>query len=292
VTGDDVAYIREERAERLAAGGVLEVMDTAGTGLDAVGGMGALKDWLAVRGRAMEPEAVRFGLEPPRGVLLTGVPGCGKSLLARALASAWSLPLVLLDPSRLYGPYVGQSEQRLRDALADIEAMAPVVLWIDEIEKGFAAGGEGDGGLSRRVLGTFLRWLQDRPDGIFLVATCNDVTRLPPEFARKGRFDEVFFVDLPDERERADILRTHITSRGRAATGFDLAGLARASDGFSGAELEAAVVGALYRAYSAGTELATGGILAELRATVPLSRQRPDEIQRLRAWASNHAVAA
>ena len=289
---DDVEFVRRGKAELLEAGGALELVEADAGTLDTVGGMPRLKDWLAIRGRALEPRAAAFGLDAPRGILLTGVPGCGKSLVAKTLARTWGLPLVLLDPGRLFGPYVGESERRLADSLRTVEAMAPAVLWIDEIEKGFPSGGDADGGVTRRVLGTFLRWMQDRPPGVFVVATSNDVTALPPEFSRKGRFDEVFFVDLPSAGERAEVFRLQLARRGRDPGSFDLSRLAAATDGFSGAEIEAAVVGAMYRAYAGETELGTEGILDEVRATVPLSRSRAEAIARLRGWATSHAVAA
>jgi hypothetical protein len=292
LAGEDVEFVRKAKADLLEADGALELVESHAGSLDQVGGMPRLKEWLALRGRALEPEAAAFGLDPPRGVLLTGIPGCGKSLAAKALARSWGLPLVLLDPARLFGPYVGESERRLADTLRTVDAMAPVVLWIDEIEKGFPSGGEADGGVARRLLGTFLRWMQDRPPGVFVVATSNDVTSLPPEFTRKGRFDEVFFVDLPSAPEREEIFRLHLSRRGREAPGFDLGKLAAAAEGFSGAEIEAAVVGALYRAYAAGTDLTTELVLEEVHATVPLSRARAEDIGRLRAWAETHAVAA
>ena len=285
----DVPWIRKARADLVDPGRILELMEAAGT-LDAVGGIAHLKEWLRLRARALEPEAARFGLEPPRGILLTGIPGCGKSLVAKTVAGSWGLPLVLLDPARLYAKYVGESEQRLEDALHSIEAMAPVVLWIDEIEKGFPAGTDGDGGVGQRVLGTFLRWMQDRPAGVFVIATANQVLDLPPEFLRKGRFDEVFFVDLPGETERAEIFRLHLAKRHRDPSKFDLRTLAQVSDGLSGAEVEAAIVGALYRAYADRTDLTTEQILEELRATVPLSRTRAEDVAALRAWAAHRAV--
>jgi len=292
VAQGDVDFVRKAKAELLGAGGTLELVDPGPGGLDRVGGMDQLKEWLTLRGQALSPDAKAYGLEPPKGVLLTGVPGCGKSLVAKCLAAAWGLPLVLLDPGALYGPYVGESEQRLRQALRTVEAMAPVVLWIDEIEKGFARDRDADGGVSARLLGTFLRWMQDRPDGVFLVATCNDVTSLPPELGRKGRFDEVFFVDLPDRMERSQIFRVHLAARGRTPEAYDLARLGEVSDGFSGAEIEAAVVAALYRSFAQKRELDTNDVVAEIAATVPLSRARPEEVDGLREWARERAVAA
>ena len=292
VDSGDVAFVRGAKAELLGAGGVLELIEADHGTLDAVGGMANLKEWLRLRGRAMEAAAREFGIEPPRGVLVTGVPGCGKSLVAKTLARTWNLPLVLLDPARLYASYVGESEQRLRDALRTLEAMAPVVVWIDEIEKAFDAGRAGDGGVSRRILGTFLRWMQERPEGIFVIATCNDVASMPPELLRKGRFDEIFFVDLPEASEREEILRIHLAARKRDPRGFDLARLGLASEGFSGADIEAAIVGALYRAYGQGGELTTDLIMEEIAGTVPLSRTRAEEVRALRGWAAERAVAA
>ncbi len=289
---DDVAFVRAGKAELLEAGGPLELIDGEAGTLEAVGGMGRLKEWLRLREKAMGADAREFGLDAPRGVLLTGVPGCGKSLVAKTLARTWEMPLVLLDPARLFGPYVGETEGRLQDALRTVEAMAPCVLWVDEIEKGFAAGGEGDSGVSKRLLGSFLRWMQDRPEGVFLVATCNDVASLPAELLRKGRFDEVFFVDLPGPEEREVILRLHLTKRKREPAGFDLPRLAAACEGFSGAEIEAAIVGGLYRAYADGAELTTESLLEELANTVPLSRARAEDIEALRAWASTRTVPA
>lgn len=287
--GSDVAFIRTAKADLLDSGHALEVVPTAAT-LDSVGGMDRLKDWLRLRGKALDPEAAGFGLEAPRGILLTGVPGCGKSLVAKTIGGTWELPLVLLDPARLYSKYLGESEHRLAEALRAAEAMAPAVVWIDEIEKGFSSGGEGDGGASQRLLGTFLRWMQDRPPGLFVVATANDVAALPPEFLRKGRFDEIFFVDLPRLDQRREIFRLHLSNRHRDPDAFDLQSLAAASEGLSGAEIEAAVVGALYRAYGAGSPLTTDEILVEMRSTLPLSRTRAEEIGRLRAWAAQRTV--
>lgn len=290
---NDIADIRDAKAELLADDGVLELIPTDELGLDSVGGMENLKEWLRVRGRGFDPAAREFGLDAPRGVLLTGVPGCGKSLVAKTLARAWNLPLVLLDPGAIYGSFVGESESRLRRALRTAEAMAPVALWIDEIEKGFSAGERGgDGGTSMRVLGSFLRWLQDRPGGVFLVATCNDIDELPTELLRKGRFDETFFVDLPDDAERRAVLALHMRRRGRDPTSFDLAHLAALTDGFSGAELEGLVVAALYRAFSVDGDITTDALAREASATTPLARSRSQDIERMRAWARGRAVLA
>jgi AAA+ superfamily predicted ATPase len=289
----DVAGVRNAKAELLEADGVLELISTDVGNLDQVGGMDNLKKWLAVRGKGFDPGAKDFGLEAPRGVLLTGVPGCGKSLVAKTLARTWGMPLVLLDPGAIYGSFVGESEARLRSALDTVEAMAPVVVWVDEIEKGFATGtGSGDSGVSQRVLGTFLRWMQDRPPGVFLVATSNDVEKLPPELLRRGRFDEIFFVDLPRSDERRAVFELHLRKRGRDPSAFDLDALVRASEGFSGAEIEGAIVGAMYRAYAAGTEVVTSDIRDELAQSTPLSRTRAEDIEAMRRWSQGRATPA
>jgi len=280
--------ILQAKAELLESGGPLELVAPQGT-LDQVGGMDHLKEWLTLRRSGMDPAAAEAGLDPPRGVLLTGVPGCGKSLVAKALAGSWNLPLVLFDPGRLYGPYVGESEHRLDQAMGTVAAMAPAIVWVDEVEKGFGQPSGGDGGVASRVLGTFLRWMQDRAPGAFVVATANDVESLPPEFLRKGRFDEIFFVDLPQAAERAAIFRLHLAKRRQDPAAFDLDALAAAADGFSGAEIEQAVAGALYRAYAGGRALATQDVLTELQASPPLSRTRADDLARLRSWAQGRA---
>jgi hypothetical protein len=280
LTAEDVATALADKAELLNTDGVLEVVTDGPVTLGDLGGLHALKEWLARRrlddGRT----------DAPRGVLLAGVPGCGKSAVARALAADWSVPLVLLDPGRVYRKFVGESEQRFDAALATTAAMAPVVLWIDEIEKAFATG-DVDGGVSGRILATFLRWLQDRPPGVFVVATANDVTRLPPELTRKGRFDELFFVDLPTLADRAEILEIALRHRAVTPTPAELHALATASAGFSGAELDAAITAASYRG-----PITVGSVSAELSATVPLARARAPEIAALRSWATDHARAA
>jgi SpoVK/Ycf46/Vps4 family AAA+-type ATPase len=226
-------------------------------------------------------------------MLLLGVPGCGKSLCAKAIASEWGLPLLKLDPANLYDKYIGDSEKNFKRAMQTAERMAPIVLWIDELEKAFASsGGDEDGGVSRRVFGTFLSWLQERKGDVFVAATSNDIATLPPEFIRKGRFDEVFFVDLPTPEARAEIFRIHLRKRKRAPANFELGALAAASEGFSGAEIEQVVVAGMYDAFTSGQPLDTDTLLREIGATKPLSGTMHERIAELRAWASTRTVAA
>lgn len=287
----DIALVRTAKAEILNQDGILEIIESRHGSLDDIGGLDDLKSWLRLRRAVFQGTSTVPGLDIPKGILLTGIPGCGKSLAAKTIAAEWDVPLILLDPSRLYSKYVGESEQRLASALDTIDAMSPVVVWIDEIEKGFATS-ESDGGVSRRVLGTFLRWLQDRNARVFAVATANDVSSLPPELLRRGRFDEIFFVDLPDDTARHAILTHHLERREQDPGTLDLDALVAATAGFSGAELETVVVGALYRAASTGQPVDTATLQAEIDDTVPLSVSRAEDIARLRAWASDRANAA
>jgi len=286
-----------ERAleEKRAALGGAKVLDfvKVDTSFNDVAGLAGLRAWLVERRSALTPEGQKFGLEPPRGVLITGVQGCGKSLCARAVAGEWGLQLARFDAGSLYDKYVGESEKRLRSVLEMAGQMAPLVLWIDEIEKGFASGSaEADAGLSQRILGTFLTWMQEPHGGVFLAATSNDISKLPPELLRKGRFDEIFFVDLPTADERAAIFGLHLKKRGRDPREFDLGALAAASEGFSGAEIEQAIIASLYAAFSKKSQLSTEIIKAELGHTVPLSVTRREDIQAIREWARDRAVPA
>jgi SpoVK/Ycf46/Vps4 family AAA+-type ATPase len=226
-------------------------------------------------------------------VLIVGVPGCGKSLAAKVIAREWKLPLVKLDAGRLFDKYIGESEKNFRKAIAMAESMAPVVLWIDEIEKGMVAtgGGEADAGLSRRLFGAFLNWLQEKRQEVFVVATANDLSILPPELLRKWRFDEIFFVDLPDAQEREVILKIHLTLRKQDAAMFDCPKIVASCDGFSGAEIEQAVVGGLYRALSSKRPLNTDLLLEEISHTIPLSVTRREDIDRLREMAKGRFVS-
>ena len=289
----DIDFIIELKKEMLRKDGVLEYVSPE-ENLAEVGGFKNLKVWLAKRKNAFGPEAQRFGLEPSRGILLLGVQGGGKTLVARAVAREWGLPLLKLEPARLYDKFVGETEKNLEKALRMAEHMAPCVLMIDELEKGLSynPSGDADAGLSKRVFGRLLAWLQDRKAPVFVVATSNDIGQLPPELTRKGRFDEIFFVDLPNAAERQEIFAIHLRKRKRDPKLFDLDGLAAASDGFSGAEIEQAVVAALYTAFSRGVEVTSAIIVEELKATKPLSVTRAEDVAALRAWARDRTVMA
>jgi SpoVK/Ycf46/Vps4 family AAA+-type ATPase len=290
---DDIRKVVEAKKQLIEREGLLEYYPVEES-LAEVADLATLKDWLRKRQVIVEtPErASEFGLEFPRGVLLLGVPGCGKSLCAKAVAMEWGLPLLKLDPSNLYNKYIGESERNFKRAVAAAERMAPVILWIDELEKAFAGAGDHDGGVTMRILGTFLSWLQDRRGDVFVVATANDVQRLPAEFLRKGRFDEIFFVDLPDDETRAKIFDIHLRKRGQEGVDFDLPNLAAVSDGFSGSEIEQVVVAGLYTAFSEKQTLSTDALLREVAATRPLSKMMAEKVAALRAWAEGRTVRA
>jgi len=258
-----------------------------------VAGLTRLKAWVNQRRAAYTSEALPVGLDPPKGMLLLGVQGCGKSLAAKAVAGGFGVPLVRLDFGTLYNKFHGETEKNLRDALSSAEQIAPCVLWIDELEKGLAASGSSeDGGVSRRVLGYFLTWMAERKSRVFLVATANAVHDLPPELLRKGRFDEIFFVDLPNHAARAEIFRLHLAKREVDWEGFSLDALAGAADGFSGAEIEQAVVSGLYSAHAAQTALDETRLLGEIAATRPLSVLMAEQVNGLREWARSRTVPA
>ncbi len=292
-TAEDLERVVSRKRELVGSDGVLEFVETLGS-LDEVGGLERLKGWLRERERAFDEDAQAFGLLPPRGVLLLGVQGAGKSLSAKAIASAWQRPLLRLDPSSLYDKYIGESEATLRKALKQAEMMSPIVLWIDEIEKGFASASSSsnDGGLSRRMFGTLLTWMQEHTEPVFLVATANDIEALPPELLRKGRFDEIFFVDLPGPSAREAIWRVHLSKRKRDAAQFDVGRLVEVSEGRSGAEIEQALVSAMTSVFAAGEELSTERIAAAVEQSPPLSVIMADKIAALRAWARDRCVPA
>jgi SpoVK/Ycf46/Vps4 family AAA+-type ATPase len=292
LTAEDIEHVIEAKRRVVEREGLLEYYP-ADKSMANIADLVTLKGWLAKRRAVVkEPErAEQFGLTFPRGILLLGVPGCGKSLSAKAVAAEWALPLLKLDPSNLYNKFVGESESNFKRAMRAAERMSPVVLWIDELEKAFASGGE-DGGVSQRILGSFLSWMQERRGDVFVVATANDIQSLPPEFLRKGRFDEIFFVDLPEREIREEIFQIHLDSRGHDSRGFDLVTLAAQTEGFSGSEIEEVVVSALYTAFSNETALDTAAISKEIEATRPLSVTMAEKIQAMRDWAKGRAVRA
>jgi len=290
---EDLAFVLGQKQEIVEQSGVLEYFATD-SGLTEMAGLHNLKQWLAARAATFhDPRAAEeFGLTPPRGLLLLGVQGCGKSLCAKAVAHAWSLPLLRLDTARIYNKYLGETERNLQKAMALAQRLAPIVLWIDEIEKVFGPTRGEDSGASQRVLGAFLTWLQEKRASVFVIATSNDVSNLPPELLRKGRFDEIFFVDLPDAGSRAEILALHLSRRKRDPNGYDLTTLAEATEGFSGAELEQCVVAALYKAFAERGELEDRHMLEEIGQTRPLSLTMAEPIAELRAWARTRTVPA
>jgi SpoVK/Ycf46/Vps4 family AAA+-type ATPase len=286
--------VLDAKREALRTEGLLEpVRDTCS--FADVAGLKRLRDWVDKRRSALTPDGQRFGLVPPKGVLITGVQGCGKSLAARAIAGEWGIELTRFDAGVLYDKFVGESEKHLHSVLALAQKLAPAVLWIDEIEKAFASAGtsgEADAGLSQRLLATLLTWMQDRESGVFLAATSNNITALPPEMMRKGRFDEIFFVDLPNAPERNALFALHLQKRQRDPAGFDLTVLASASEGFSGAEIEAVILSGLYTAFDRKQQLTNAILLEEIKGTQPLSVTRAEEVQGIRDWARSRAVPA
>lgn len=290
---NDINIVIVSKRRMIQRGGLLEYIQTP-LDLSEIGGMRRLKKWLEERKDAFTSNAEAFGLKAPKGVLMLGVQGAGKSLCAKAVATAWHQPLLRMDPGALFASYIGESERNLREALRQTEAMSPVILWIDEIEKGFAsaASQSTDGGLSKRMFGTLLTWMQEHEAPVFVIATANDIEALPPELLRKGRFDEIFFVDLPSGPVRKAIFAIHLKKRQRDAGQFDLDALAQTSEGYSGSEIEQAVISALHEAYANKTDLDTNRILSALRTSPPLSVTMAERVQCLRAWADGRCVPA
>ncbi len=290
----EVPLVVREKERVIKQSEVLEYYEPD-AGMRDVGGLENLKTWLDRRGQAFGSGAQEFGLDAPKGVLLLGVQGCGKSLVAKAIASAWQFPLLRFDMGKVFGGIVGQSEGNMRTALQVAQALAPCVLWIDEIEKGLAGMGssdQSDAGTTARVVGTMLTWMQEKREPVFVVATANRIEMLPPELLRKGRFDEIFFVDLPTRAVREQILDIHLRKKGRDSADYDLGALVDASVGYSGAELEEAIREGLFEAFAAGVELRTEHIWAALDATFPLSRTMGRQIEDLRKWARVRARLA
>ncbi|HAV61968.1 MAG TPA: ATPase [Verrucomicrobiales bacterium] len=295
LNGEDVNEVFAEKQQIIRKSGLLEYYSTGET-FSNVGGLTVLKDWLRKRSKAFTEEAREFGLPAPRGILLLGVQGCGKSLCAKAVSRLWQLPLLRFDMGRMFGSYIGSSEENVRKAIAVAESVAPAILWVDEIDKAMAgalSSGGSDGGTTARVFGTFLTWLSEKKAPVFVVATANDISQLPAELLRKGRLDEIFFVDLPSPAERAEIFRIHLQKRGRLLGEFDsdaiFGRLADASLDFSGAEIEEAINSALYDAFYEGSDLTVDHVVGALLQTVPLARTMAEQIGQLRDWADGRA---
>jgi ATPase family protein associated with various cellular activities (AAA)/AAA+ lid domain-containing protein len=292
---ESVTDVLQAKKELLRHSGMLEFIDSTDN-MASIGGLENLKHWLAQRRGAWEDRGREFGLDPARGVIILGVQGCGKSLCARAVAGEWNLPLLKFDTAAIYDKYIGETEKRIRKVFQVAESLAPCVLWIDELEKVFAGSGpdsaSADAGVSSRLLGAFLSWMQDKQAPVFVAATCNNVTVLPPELIRKGRFDELFFVDLPNQAERTQIFAIQLRKRKRNPADFDLNAVALAAQGYSGAEIDALVQTALYAAFSRNAQLTAQMLLDTVKETVPLSTTRAEDIAALRAWATRRAVPA
>ncbi len=295
LTESEVEIVLSEKKQLIRRNGILEYIEEDET-LNSVGGLEELKGWLKQRSNAFTERAREYGLPQPKGMLILGVPGCGKSLIAKTTSRLWSLPLLRLDMGRVYdGSTVGRSEANLRSALKTAESISPVILFIDELDKAFAGGGgsgDSDGGTSGRIFGSFLTWMQEKKSPVFVMATANRVERLPGEFLRKGRFDEIFFVDLPNSAEREDIFRIHLGKRRSEINRFDLEQLTKVSDGFSGAEIEQAIIAAMYDAFAQDREFTQLDIIAAIKATLPLSRTMTEQVTALRDWAGQRARPA
>lgn len=300
LSAEDVDVIVDEKRQTVRKAGLLEFVDN-GIDLDQVGGLNNLKRWLSRRDGSWLAEAEAFGLPAPKGVLITGVPGCGKSLTAKATAASWDIPLLRLDIGRIFAGLVGSSEQNLRTAIATAEAVAPCILWVDEIEKGFSnTTGSGDSGTTARVFGYFLTWMQEKSKPVFVVATANNIDALPPEFLRKGRFDEIFFVDLPTAPERDAIWRIQLGSQATPANGLAplasdetvIERLTAASEDYSGAEIEQAVVVALYEAFAGQRSVTVDDLEKAITSMIPLAVTQAEEVAGIRSWAALRAVRA
>lgn len=287
--------IAAEKKRVIARERVLTWHDPEPRGLDAIGGLDVLKSWLLQRRAAFGPRARAYGLPSPRGMFLAGLPGNGKSLISKAVATAFGMPLLRLDMGAVKSKFVGESEQNIRKALAVAETISPCVLWLDEIEKALAGstGPQGDGGVAADALGTILSWMQERQGAVFVVATANDVRSLPPELLRKGRFDEVFWIDTPNDRERPQVLAAALKQYGRDPEAIDLAALVPVTQGYSGAEIAALVPDAMYRAFADGERaISTDDLVEAAKGVIPLATTAKEKLDQLREWAKNRARPA
>jgi SpoVK/Ycf46/Vps4 family AAA+-type ATPase len=290
----DISIVLSEKEQIIRKSGVLEYYH-ASENMQEVGGLDELKSWLTKRGKAFTPKAREFGLPEPRGILLLGIPGCGKSLTAKAIAGMWQLPLLKLDVGKVFSSYVGSSEENVRRAIQTAESIAPSILWLDEMEKGFSglgSSGMTDGGTTARVFGTFLTWLQEKTTPVFVVATSNNVSQLPPELLRKGRFDEIFYVDLPSKEERQEILKIHLEKRNRKTENYNVEKIAGKTPGFSGSELEEVIVAGLYDAFNQDEELKQEHLEQVIGTLIPLSQTMEEQIRGIRDWAKLRARRA
>lgn len=291
---NDIQTILDEKRNIIKKTGILEYYHAIEQ-MDNVGGMNNLKDWIIKRTRLFTPEAKEYGLPEPKGIMMVGISGCGKSLFSKAIASLWRMPLLRFDIGKVFQKYVGESEENIRNAIQTAEAIAPSILWIDEIEKGFSgAGGESgkDGGVATRIFGTFLTWMQEKSSSVFVVATANEIQNLPPELLRKGRFDEIFFIDLPKIDERLIIFKIHIKKRGKSLPDAEISALAQISEGYTGAEIEQVVINGMVEAFYERREPNLNDFKKALKNTVPLSITMKEAIDQLRQWAENRTLPA
>jgi SpoVK/Ycf46/Vps4 family AAA+-type ATPase len=295
LTEEEVDIVLSEKKQLIRRNGILEYIEEDET-IDSIGGLDELKRWLHQRSNAFTERAREYGLPQPKGMLILGVPGCGKSLIAKTTSRLWGLPLLRLDMGRVYdGSMVGRSEANLRNALKTAESISPGILFIDELDKAFAGSAgsaDSDGGTSSRIFGSFLTWMQEKTSPVFVMATANRVERLPGEFLRKGRFDEIFFVDLPTTDERKEIFKIHLAKRRNDINRFDLDQLANVCEGFSGAEIEQALIAAMYEAFAQDREFTQLDIIAAIKSTLPLSKTMTEQVTALRDWARQRARPA
>lgn len=291
INRDAVKVVIEEKSRIVRKDGILEYIDVDFS-MEEIGGLDNLKEWLLARTKFFSREAQKFGLSAPKGILLTGISGCGKSSCVKAISQYWRLPLMRLDMTKVYGGFAGNPEESMRRALQTIEAVAPVILWIEEIEKGVAGFAQGDGGITARIFSSFLTWMQEKKALVFVAATANQIDQLPPELLRKGRFDEIFFTDLPSEQERSDIFKVHINKRKHDATKFKLVDLAKATTGFSGAEIEQVVASGMFQSFSQKRKFNDLDLYREISKTVPLSTTMSEQIKEIKRWADKRAVRA
>ncbi len=289
-SAEDMAELYEEKRQIVRKSGILDYIPPR-VDIGQVGGLAKLKSWLSVRRRFFSKQARDFGISVPKGVLLTGVSGCGKSIAVQAISAYWGLPMVRLDMNRVYGA-PGGPEEGLQLAIATAEAVAPCILWIDEIETAIVGMGGDPTGLATRIFSSFLTWMQEKTKVVFVAATANEIHMLPPELLRKGRFDEIFFVDLPNEEERVEIFSVHLAKRGHDPEAFSLVNLAKSSSNFTGAEIEHVVVSALYQAFEENRALETDDLYLAIGHTIPLATTMSEKIKEIRRWADQRAVRA